>query len=263
MGPEVYFWYAGAQAAICAWALRLAQHKRAPGALIIALGAGVLVYDNAVLGVGHLLGEGQLLETLSLARYGLFVSIAPVTLIAALRIGAAARVRALQAGPWLWGAWAIILALLAHGFWFVFGGLQLEPACIDGTLRYSALVTESQLCSPGQEPLTAARMPISVIVSDILVAIIGAAICGKRAWPWLFVGSIVVFVAAKFPPSQFGPFIGNASAIAWMLAFAVSSARFASMPADEADTFASRMDFNDTASFATRTLHKEDLQPRN
>lgn len=259
MGPQVYFWYAGAQALICAWALWLWRQKCAPGALIIAAGAAMLLYNEAVLAVGHLLGQGPLLETLSRFRYGVYVTVAPLSLIAAVRIAAAAHVQVLRSGPWLWSAWAVIVLLLVHGFAFAIGGLRLEPACLGGALRYAAEVPANQVCNPGQVPLAASVMPVSVMVSDIVVAIIGATIWGKRSWPWLFLGSFVVFVAAKFPQAQYGPLIGNASAVAWTLALVATSARFASMPVTPCDTFTSTIHFNDTASFATRTLHKKDL----
>jgi hypothetical protein len=57
MGPEVYFWYAGTQAAICVWSLWLWRTKSAPGAAELVVIAACLTYDNAVLATGHLLGR--------------------------------------------------------------------------------------------------------------------------------------------------------------------------------------------------------------
>lgn len=259
MGPELYYWYAGAHALICAWALWIWHTKSAPGALVIAIIAATLVYDNTVLGAGHLLGQGPLLEFLSRVRYAIFVSVGPVIVIAAMRIAAAARLKSMQSGPWRWVAWGLVAVMLVDGARFAIAGFALEPACLDGMLRYASRVPATQVCNAGQAPLNASGMPISVMICDTMVAIIGAVIWGKRAWSWLFIGSLLVFLAAKFPMAQFGPAISNASIIGWMLAFVVSSQRFASMPENATDTFTSTMDFNDTASFATRTFHKSEL----
>ncbi|MGI9344409.1 MAG: hypothetical protein ACR2QV_16370 [Gammaproteobacteria bacterium] len=253
MGPELYYWYAGVQTLICAWALWLWRVKRAPGATLIALASAMLAYESAVIGVGHLIGQGQTLETLNLFRYGIFLTTGPLTALAALRISLAANIRSISTGPGRMICRATITLLLAYGLYVAVGGFALEPACLDGTLRYAARVPETQFCSADQVTSNSTSVPISLIVSDILVAIIGATLWGKRSWPWLFVASIAVFAASKFPYDQFGQSISNASALLWMLAFAATSARFASLPDDNANTFTSTM------SFATRSPRSQDL----
>jgi len=253
MGPELYYWYAGAQALICVGALWLWRVKRAPGAMLIALAAAMLAYESAVIGVGHLIGQGHTLETLNLFRYGIFLTTGPLTALAALRISIAADIRSISTGPGRLICRAIITLLLAYGLYVGIGGFALEPACLDGTLRYAARVPETQFCSADQVVSNSTTVPISLIVSDILVAIIGAAVWGKRKWPWLFVASIGVFAAARFPYDQFGQSISNASALLWMLAFAITSARFASTSGSTFDTFAA------TLSFASREVRSRDL----
>jgi len=253
MGPELYYWYASAQALICVSALWLWRSKRAPGAMLIALAAAMLAYESAVIGVGHLIGPGETLETLNLFRYGIFLTTGPLTALAALRISLAANIRSISTGPGRMICRATITLLLAYGLYVAVGGFALEPACLDGTLRYAARVPETQYCSVDQVASNSTRVPISLIVSDILVAIIGAIIWGKRSWPWLFVASIAVFAAAKFPYDQFGQSISNASALLWMLAFAITSARFASTSASTFDTFGS------TLSIAARRPRSQDL----
>lgn len=252
MGPEVYFWYAGAQAAICAWSFWLWRTKSAPGASIIALIAANLAYDNLVLAGGHIVGLGGTLELLSRYRYAFYVINAALLPLAAARIAAAAGVESMRSGPWRNALLLSVLVMFGYGLWYSVSGFDLAPSCYEGIVRYSVNAPANQLCFADQEPLIDSGVPLNGVACHILVTILGAAILGKRRWPWLFVASMALFIAEKFPPAQFGPMVTNAVMIVWLFGFVISAQRFASPSTADEDPSTSRIDFSDTAAFATR-----------
>ncbi len=256
MGPEVYFWYAGAQAAICAWSFWLWRAKSAPGSALLAMITATFAYDNLVLASGHLIGLGEPLELLSRYRYAFYVINAALFPLAAARIGAAAGLESMRSGPLRNAVLLCVLVMFGYGLWFSLSGFDLAPSCYEGIVRYSVNVPANQLCFAAQEPLIDSGVPLNAVVAHILVTILGAAILGKRKWPWLFVASMTLFVAEKFPPADFGPVVTNAVMICWLLGFVVSSQRFASPSVADEDPLESGLDFTDTSAFATRVFEK-------
>lgn len=71
MGPAVFYFYAGAQASLCAWSIWLWRTKSAPASGLLAAITAALAYDNVVLASGHILGLGESLELLTRYRYAL------------------------------------------------------------------------------------------------------------------------------------------------------------------------------------------------
>ncbi|MBT8445388.1 MAG: hypothetical protein KJO13_11615, partial [Gammaproteobacteria bacterium] len=135
MGPEVYFWYAGAQAAICVWSLWLWRAKSAPGSAPLAMITATFAYDNLVLASGHLIGLGEPLEFLTRYRYAFYVINAALFPLAAARIAAAAGLESMLAGPWRNALMLTMLLMFGYGMWFALSDFDLAPSCYEGIVR--------------------------------------------------------------------------------------------------------------------------------
>ncbi|NND35861.1 MAG: hypothetical protein HKN81_01890 [Gammaproteobacteria bacterium] len=213
-------------------------------------------YDNLVLASGHLIGLGEPLEFLTRYRYAFYVINAALFPLAAARIAAAAGLESMLAGPWRNALMLTMLLMFGYGMWFALSDFDLAPSCYEGIVRYSVNVPVNQLCFADQEPLIRSGVPLNGVLSHILVTILGAAILGKRRWPWLFVASMTLFAADKLPPVQFDPAVTNAAMICWLIGFVASSQRFASSPIADENPLKPTFDFDDTSAFATRVSEK-------
>ncbi|MFQ5636016.1 MAG: hypothetical protein ACE5G3_11900, partial [Gammaproteobacteria bacterium] len=232
--------------------------KSSPGAAVIAMLAAALAVDNAALAAASVLGGTELAGLVDRCRHALHMTTGPIAMIAAVQIAAAAHMPTLRSGPGCWAAWAFVTGALGYGIADAITGFRMAPGCLDTLLRHASVVPADQACLHTEVLLHGGGIPVLFMISDTVVTIIGAIIWGKQSWPWMFAGSVVLFAAAQVPEMQL-PAAINAGMVAWLFALAASSARFAKSHADEADKFASVVNFNDTASFATRTWHKNDL----
>jgi hypothetical protein len=110
-------------------------------------------------------------------------------------------------------------------------GLELYPACFEGTLRYSTSTYANQVCSP--EQLTVALSggpPIPAITVTLVTALLGTLLLLRRRSPWALLGAVTMLVGAGLPMSVYGPSPGNGAEVVLMLGFALTAARFAKGP---------------------------------
>lgn len=148
-------------------------------ALVVMYG---LAYDNLAIAVGRWLGEGAWLKTLNLPRFVIHALITPLLTIYAFGV-------ARRAGlGWAQSRLAHSLACLFATGLMVLGAytdivrLQLEPERFQDTLRYVNAATHGP--------------PIPAILTIMVLMGIGLLVWRKTKWPWLFAGSLVMFVAA-------------------------------------------------------------------
>lgn len=212
-----------AHLALTAWIVRSWIVSRSPFAAPAAVVGAALVYENAVLAFGRLLGEGDLLLNLNRGRFVAHLLLTPTLLIPAFGALRRAGLRGMGGGALLACVLAVAGALVLFPSLHELPHLNLAPREEAGVLRYRNL-------GPGSPPWGA------------IVATFGALVCGialavARRWPWLAVGSVVMFGAA----GASSPLAGNAGETvlmaafaateAWLLRFAPSSAR----PRDDPD----------------------------
>lgn len=145
-----------------------------PGRLTGVLGCA-LAYDSAVVAGGALLGEGQLLETLSLGRFLIHALGTPLVVpCAVLALGAGRRA--------LGAAWAAAGALAVLGAATTLPGLRLEPRTWADTLRYAD-------AEPG-------GVPVAAVLAIVVLLLIGAVAWIRRTTPWIALGALAVFAAS-------------------------------------------------------------------
>ncbi|WP_017585874.1 hypothetical protein [Nocardiopsis ganjiahuensis] len=174
---------AAIHAALTGWLARRAWTDRSPYLALVALVTLGLVYDNGIVAVGRLVGEGALLEGLNHPRFLVHALVTPLLIIAA--VGLARRAGAPWARPrWVHGAFcALATALIAYGLAFEVSGLELAAGREGDALRYTAVES-----SP----------PVPSIAAILVLVLVGSALL-RRGGVWMGVGAAVMFAAAAAP----------------------------------------------------------------
>lgn len=225
----IFLAYALVHLGLLAWAWRAWSELGRPVALfIVAFGNTLLWWDNFRIGSGRFLGEGDLLYAMTVPAFAWHWSMLPLLVIAA---GSVARLADL---PWarnrlVMGAFCLAaVALAAHDIPKIFS-MQLYPACLDDTVRYTSSPSEAQLCRPDQVVVKGgAEAALVAIITNIIVLAVGIALWIQRGWKWLALGSGAMFIAAgafarakySLPISNFGEILITASFIATCVHFA-------------------------------------------
>ncbi len=232
MGAWLHPLYAVAHAAVLYWLIQTLRASSRPGircaAAIAALTTAGLVYDNGLISLGSLIGLGDTLQMLSYPRYVLHALVTPMMIFAMVQIAGAAEIRFAQLPAVRWGAAALSIVLIPVGIFEDLVGLELQPACFQGVVRYASSVAEPALCSPDQ-PVVAATggPPIPSVTAVIVVLILGMALWRQRGWPWAFLAGLIMLIGAAFPMSRFGLLPGNGAEVVFVAGYAASAARFA------------------------------------
>ena len=177
------------------WKLRRGSGKRVAGVLILQVVLFSLIYDNLIISVGGLLGEGDLLERLNLGRFVLRAVFTPLLMVTVVEFAARGSVK-----------WAknfisrIIIgfatvSLMGLGIFLnVFASSELVPESFSGTLRYAQIP---------------AAPPIPTILTILVVIIFGALIWRAVKWPWVFAGGLIMFIGSAVPISLVGPVVNS------------------------------------------------------
>ena len=208
------------------WVLRVWRAHRSPGALIVATLAAGLTYDNCIISIGSSIGQGLLLETLSWPRFSLHALITPFMIVAVRRVVATAGFPEFENMAWRIGTWMVTVAMIAYGVRFSLYGLQLQPACFDGVLRYTSSASPAQFCSPEQVSLPSHGPPVPSIVADFFVIVLGGWLWKRTGWPWLFAGGIAMLIAASVPTAVYGLAASNFGEVLLTASFVATIARF-------------------------------------
>lgn len=226
----VFLLYAAIHLGIWLWGWKRWSETGRPVSLFLVLFGGTLLfYDNLRIGIGRFVGEGDTLYMLSQPAFAWHWSMLPLLVIAA---GSIAR----QAGfSWaknklVMGAFCVVaVGLSAHDIPKIFD-MQLYPACLADTLRYTTAVSEAQVCPGGVAvPQTAGgEAALVAIVTNVIVLAVGIVLWVQRRWPWMAVGSGAMFIAAgAFARSPWSLPIANFGEICITLGMIVTCTHFA------------------------------------
>lgn len=211
------------------WGWRLWARTGRPVSLaIVLIGGTLLFYDNFRIGIGRFIGEGELLYAMSVPAFAWHWSLLPLLVIAA---GSVARLADLSwaRSKLVMGAFCVVaVALSIHDIPKIFD-MQLVSACLEDTVRYSTQRSAAQLCNPTDPVVTSGADAATVaIATNVIVLLVGIALWIQRRWPWLAIGSGLMFVAAgAFARSPWSLPISNFGEICITLGFIVTCAHFA------------------------------------
>jgi len=196
--------------AVLIWGVRLFRQSKDVIFLLILAPLMLLWYDSFIIGIGSWIGEGTTLKTLSWPRYIAHGLLLPFWIIAAGAIARRAKFSWAQS-KWAMGVFCIIATGgIALGVKELLG-LELYPACLQGTLRYVPYIGDGQACRASMAGLGHAPSgpPVIPILSTLIFIGLGAGLWIRRKWAWLFLGSVFMFVMAGMPQSMAGPLLSN------------------------------------------------------
>ncbi|WP_156225604.1 hypothetical protein [Pseudactinotalea suaedae] len=175
--------YAVAYLVLLVWVLTLASRSGWPrSANLPLLVVAGLVYDNAVIAGGRLLGEGPLLEALSVGRFWIHAFVTPLLVLWAwdsLRRAGVAWARTRVAAT---VAALVVVGLVVVEIVTVLMDLQLGSGEVHGVLSYSSAGSSG----PPVMPL--------VVAAGLVVA--GVGLWRRQRWPWLLLGALAMSVGS-------------------------------------------------------------------
>lgn len=161
------------------------KHKKTASAILYCV-ILALIYDNWLLAFGHLISEGQLLETLSYGRFWLHAIFTPTLILFSLVIMREAGIKFAQ------HKWAT----------FLFGGLTITAIIIDYFLELKELQLKAQVMygvlsygsvhNGSGPPLMILIVVLALIVASIVLA-------RSAKWWWMLLGTAVMTVGSAIP----------------------------------------------------------------
>lgn len=192
---NLFLVYSLAHLALFVWLVRIWRGTDAAAALVLMVPQFFLVYDNLMLGVGRLIGPGDALLGLSWPRFWAHWLAGCWMIVAA---GSIARMAAFRwAKPkWVMGSFCLLtVALVVHdlpNFWQV----QLYPACEGDTVRYTSRIRAGTSCDDPAFVISQRDTPLAPIITSLVLIAVGAALAFARRFPWMLLGSGLMFVFA-------------------------------------------------------------------
>lgn len=224
----IFLTYAVVHLAIWIWGwVAWSRNGRPVALLLVLVGGTLLFYDNLRIGLGRFIGEGELLKALTVPAFAWHWSMLPLLVIAA---GSLARLAGLgwARNRFVMGAYCVVaVALSALDIPKIFS-MELYPACVADTFRYSTSVNEAQLCSPDGKLVQGAGAALVAILTNIIVLATGIAIWVRTRWPWMALGALAMFIAAGvFARSYYSLPIANFGEILITLGLITTAIHFA------------------------------------
>ncbi|MCJ1909587.1 hypothetical protein [Planococcus ruber] len=145
-----------------------------------------LIYDNGMIALGKFIGEGPLLENLSLLRFWSHAFLTPALVLfsyGALHEAGVewSRKRIVGIAAIFYTAALIIAELLLETI-----GMELMIEKEYGVLRYVS-------ADPASGP------PIMVLLVSVVLLAAGAILWKRRGWKWMLVGAVVMTIGSAVP----------------------------------------------------------------
>lgn len=181
-------------------------------ALLVLIVVYGLAYDNFVIGLGATIGEGDLLKMLNTPRFWVHALFTP-----AMMISAFGALRMTGSNFAQSKAWHIIICTLATAL--IALGSYIDILNLDLFFNPDGVVARY---SNGFEFMKGP--PIPAVLTIIVVAIFGIIIWRNIKWPWLFVGALLMFIAA---PMASIPIMQNVGEIAFAAGLVTTQIRAA------------------------------------
>ena len=183
MDPYIFGFFAIAYIAIFIWGM--AKHKKTASAILFLVVAA-LIYDNVILALGHIIGEGDLLENLSYGRFWLHAIFTPTLILFSLFVMREANIQIAYKKWVVFTFGALWIVAMIVEYFAELSGLDLAPEKSYGVLSYSTTDTAS-----GPPPMILIVL-IALLVGAIMLA-------WKRKWWWMLAGTVIMTIGSAFP----------------------------------------------------------------
>lgn len=183
MNTVIYFLLAIGYLCLFIWGLILSKNRLLNLNNVLLLVIIGLIYDNSIIALGTLIGEGKLLKGLSYVRFLLHALFTPTLILFAFSI-------CFKLGlPWAQKKyWKVIFILLTFGLILyelltsVFG-LKLQAKEENGLLTYESIDS---------------AIPVMVISVTLVFLIVGIILIKKFQFSWLLIGTIIMILGSVF-----------------------------------------------------------------
>ena len=209
------------------WCIRLLRQTKSWLSLCVMLPMTLLWFDSIIIGYGKYIGEGDTLLMLSYPRYWSHALLLPAMYVSAILIAKEAGFKIL--GSDLAVKLSIVFALCLSAYDGYLTSLnEYFPLCVADTLRYATSVSAAQACYPEQIGMGSSHFPFAPIGAIVLLLILGVMLWVRHKWPWLAVGSAVMFGVNGVPQDIAGPIFSNmgepviSGALIWTASWAIS-----------------------------------------
>lgn len=176
MDPYIYGFFSIAYIVVLVWGI--VKHEKTASAILFVV-IIALIYDNTVLAVGHLIGEGETLKALNYGRFLLHAVFTPLLILFSLFVLKEANIRFAHKA-WVMGIFGIltVVAMIAEYF-FQLKHLTLKLEKAYGVVSYTSA-----------ESASGPPIMILLVVAAILFA--GIILAWKRKWWWMLIGTLVM-----------------------------------------------------------------------
>ena len=183
MDPYIFGFFTIAYIFLFIWGL--VKHRKTASAIIFLV-IIALIYDNGILALGHVIGEGKLLEYLSYGRFWLHALFTPTLILFSLYIMREAKIKRVQKS-WVGYVFGILtIVAIVVEYVMNLNGLKLSLEESFGVLSYAST----------QEVSGPPAMILIVLVALIIAAV---ALVWKRKWWWMLVGTIIMALGSAVP----------------------------------------------------------------
>lgn len=202
------FWYSLftlATLALLPWGLYLNSQVHCLELTLLVGIAIAIVYDNTIISLGHLIGQGNILLWLSQPRFFMHVVLTPFSVLVALCQSQRLGIFWASSPTLKLLAWLLTIALIIGDFCRYYQDFNPVPVWFQGTLRY----TNASVRHP----------PIPAMITILLIGIIGAFIWYQAQWPWLLISSLIMFIGSAVPFRLVGPAMCSGVEVFLMVGF--------------------------------------------
>ncbi|MFD1849750.1 hypothetical protein [Oceanobacillus bengalensis] len=183
MDTFLYFFLGFGYVCLFIWGLTLSRnHKLFNLTNVLLLVIIGLIYDNLIIAFGRFIGEGNVLESLSYARFWLHALFTPTLILFAWNICFRADLQWAKKAFWKVFAYLMTIGLILYELLTSVKGLKLGPNWKNGVLTYDSV---------GQS-----ASPLMVILIAIVLAIVGILFIVKFRFYWLFIGTVIMILGS-------------------------------------------------------------------
>lgn len=187
MDTVLFLGFASAYALLLIWGLTLViRRKRLIVSDLAFLVLAALVFDNAVLGLGSFIGEGDFLELINGARYWLHAFVTPLLVLVAWNFLTRAGVRWAKR---IWAVVAVFVLTISLIVYEVIAGAASAQLVAD---REYGILSYSNENAPGGPPLMVLFVAAALLVAGIYV-------WKRQRWVWLLIVTIVMVLGSAIP----------------------------------------------------------------
>lgn len=144
-----------------------------------------LVYDNSVLALGSIIGEGSFLRGLNLMRYWIHALVTPALILFSLASVSETGINWLKGRVAFISANLLTVAMIITEMLQNTVGIAIEPAQKYGVLSY--------------EPAVSKDPPIMIIGVSIVMLLAGLILWKKLKWKWMAIGVLVMGIGSAVP----------------------------------------------------------------